>query len=835
MYRTTIINGSTSITIQDASASKKRKLSSGKITREPNSIASYSFELYPHNVGYNEIIPLQTLVHVWNIKKQKYEFKGRVLKAYPEMDSNGVTVKRVICEDRLGYLNDSIQPYVEMTHYTGDATRTGLEQFIDVVLEYHNAHVEAYKHIYRGRVTVVPFKTTSDVTKQLNYQTTWTALREKLPMSFGGYLVLRETDGVMYLDYLEEVGTTRATAIALGRNMKSASRELDPTNVITRLYPLGAKIKALDENGQEVETEERVSIRSVNGGLDYIDAPEYIEQFGIIEGTYVWDDVTIPSNLLTRGLMFLSDSNGIYASNRITALDLSLLGIDPDDFVLFDKYPAINSLIGLNDTLQIVKQTIDTVQPEQSTFDMGDTVRRMSDMIADSQSPAQGEAGRSSYLHIRYSENASGANMTERPTDSTKYIGLAETTSPIAPTDYLAYTWSSFAGQDGQPGEPGQPGYSPTIIVTETDNGHKVTVTDESGSTSFDVTDGKNGEPGKDGKDGTSVTILGSYDTYEDLVSAHPAGDPGDSYIIDGDLWVWSQETSTWVNVGQIQGEQGVRGEKGETGPQGETGVSVVSTTPYYAKGMSPTVKPSNPSIPEWTIQAPALWCAYQITYSAGNPQWTEPFNLRSADELTQASTAPDNPAEGMLWLDTSSDSYVLMRFDGEEWQVVADTTEQMNAIFDKYDSRFEAYDETLEGLSRTYGEVTNSISETQTIVETIATQLDMNAEGLSLTFQRINESLQTVKGDVSTQRNTLERYIRFIDGTIELGEIGSATILKLENNELGFYQNGVRVAYFNSGKLYVDKLEAITSLQLGRYAFVPNSTGGMSLKYTGE
>lgn len=127
MYRTTIINGSTSITIQDASASKKRKLSSGKITREPNSIASYSFELYPHNVGYNEIIPLQTLVHVWNIKKQKYEFKGRVLKAYPEMDSNGVTVKRVICEDRLGYLNDSIQPYVEMTHYTGDATRTGLE------------------------------------------------------------------------------------------------------------------------------------------------------------------------------------------------------------------------------------------------------------------------------------------------------------------------------------------------------------------------------------------------------------------------------------------------------------------------------------------------------------------------------------------------------------------------------------------------------------------------------------------------------------------------------------------------------------------------------------
>ena len=958
MYRTIIINGSTSITIQDASASKKRKLSSGKITREPNSIASYSFELYPHNVGYNEIVPLQTLVHVWNIKKQKYEFKGRVLKAYPEMDGNGVVVKRVICEDRLGYLNDSIQPYVEMTHYTGDATRTGLEQFIDVVLGYHNAHVEADKRIYRGRVTVVPFKTTSDVTKQLNYPTTWTALREKLPMSFGGYLVLRETNGVMYLDYLEEVGTTRATVIALGRNMKSASRELDPTNVITRLYPLGAKIKALDENGQEVETEERVSIRSVNGGLDYIDAPEYIEQFGIIEGTYIWDDVTIPSNLLTRGLMYLSDSNGIYASNRITALDLSLLGIDPDDFVLFDKYPVVNSLIGLNDTLQIVKQTIDTVQPEQSTFDMGDTVRRMSDLIADSQSPAKGEAGRSSYLHIRYSENASGADMTTTPTEDTKYIGLAETTSPVAPVDYTAYTWSSFAGQDGKDGKDGKDGddgqdgndgvgitgteiryqvgssgttapsgtwlsnvpptvagdYLWTRVVTTYSNGNT--------STYYSVsyhgdrgTNGTNGKDGKDGKDGTSVTILGSYDTYADLVAAHPTGSTGDSYIVDGDLYIWSVTSGSsgqWLNVGTIQGPPGANGTDGTSsyifvrysanangtgmkpvpdsttlyigicvttnatdqsdytkytwsryvgkdgqdgqdgkdgkdgkdgvnGQNGSDGVSIVSTTPYYCIGNSPSVKPSDPSIPEWVVNPRVLrygeylWCSYLITYSAGNPQWTEPFNLRSADDLVQASTAPDSPTEGMLWLDTSSDTYTLMRYNGTDWDIVADTTEQMNAIFTKYDTKFEAYDKTLEGLSQEFGNVTTSVSDTQQIVETMKTILGMDAEGVSLTFQRIAESITAIDGNVNTQKSTLEKYIRFVNGTIEIGEKGADTMLKLENDILGFYQNGVRVAYFNSGKLFVDKLEAITSLQLGRYAFVPNTTGGMSLKYTGE
>jgi len=1072
MYRVVIINGNTSVTIHDASASKKRKLSSGKITREPNSISSFSFELYPHNIGYSEIIPLQTQVHVWNINKQRYEFKGRVLKAYPEMDGNGIVIKRVICEDRLGYLNDSIQPYVAMTHYTGDATRTGLEQFIDVVLGYHNAHVEVEKRIYRGRVTVVPFKTTNDVTKQLNYQTTWTALREKLPLSFGGYLVLREEEGTLYLDYLEEVGATRTTAIALGRNMKSASRELDPTNVITRLYPLGAKIKAIDETGQEVETEERVSIRSVNGGRDYIDAAEYIEQFGIIEGTYIWDDVTLPNNLLTRGLLYLTDSNGIYATNRITALDLSLLGLDPDDFVLFDRYPVVNSLIGLNDTLQIVKQTIDIVQPEQSSFDMGDTVRRMSDLIADSQSPARGEAGRSSYLHIRYSENASGADMTTAPTAATKYIGLAETTSPIAPVDYTAYTWSSFAGQEGQSsythirysasadgsnmtvdpdnstkyigicvttsataptsasayapwkkyvGDDGDPGTSSYTHIRYSANsdGSNMTATPDSNTKYIGICVttsataptsasayapwkkyvGEDGNPGANsymhvrysansdgsnmttsptsstkyigicvttsataptsasayapwkkyvGDDGTSVTILGSYASYADLVAAHWPGTTGDAYIVNGNLYVWSTTAGTagdWIDVGQIQGPAGdsgtssylyVRysasadgsnmtssptsstkyigicvttsptaptsasayapwkkyvGEDGLPGTSsythvrysasadgsnmtssptsstkyigiyvspvavpstdpddyapwmkyiGDDGISITSTTPYYAKGSSPSVKPSNPSIPAWTVQAPALsygeylWCAYLVTYSTGSPQWTEPFNLRSADELIQADSEPANPTEGTLWLDTSSDIYTLMRFNGTDWDIVADTTEQMNDIFTRYDSQFENFKKTLDGLTEEYGAVTTSVSDTQQIVETLKTALDMDANGVSLNFQRINESITTIDGNVNTQRNTLERYIRFVDGTIELGEIGSATILKLENDELGFYQNGVRVAYFNSGKLYVDKLEAITSLQLGRYAFVPNSTGGMSLKYTG-
>ena len=66
---------------------------------------------------------------------------------------------------------------------------------------------------------------------------------------------------------------------------------------------------------------------------------------------------------------------------------------------------------------------------------------------------------------------------------------------------------------------------------------------------------------GSAGKDGTSVTILGSYNTVAELQSAHPTGNAGDAYIVDGDLYVWAVDDSQWDNVGNIQGPKGDQGE----------------------------------------------------------------------------------------------------------------------------------------------------------------------------------------------------------------------------------------------------------------------------------
>lgn len=384
MYDVTIQNGNVQRLIHDHRASSKaQKLPIGAIVDAVNSISSFTFTIYPNNAGYEELNARSTLVRVRNTKRIRDDFVGRVLQVNPSMDSSGMFSKQVICEDRLGYLHDSVQPYADTKHYEGDENRTGIEEFMDVLLANHNAQVEEYKRIYRGTVTVQPFESSDGVTKGLNWQTTFDAIKEKLLNSFGGYICLRETAGVLYLDYLETVGETRSTKIKVGRNMRSVSKEIDPSGIVTRLVPLGAKLTTLDDEGNEVETEERLTIASVNDGLDYIISKEYENQFGIRYATQTWDDVTDANNLLRKGTEWLAANNGLTNSHNVDALDLSMLGLDIDDFVLYDRYQVENQAIGIDDILQIVKKNTNIIEPHNSSFEMGDTVKLLSDSMLD--------------------------------------------------------------------------------------------------------------------------------------------------------------------------------------------------------------------------------------------------------------------------------------------------------------------------------------------------------------------------------------------------------------------------------------------------------------------
>lgn len=91
----------------------------------------------------------------------------------------------------------------------------------------------------------------------------------------------------------------------------------------------------------------------------------------------------------------------------------------------------------------------------------------------------------------------------------------------------------------------------------------------------FEALTGPQGESGQDGADGTGVNIKGSYATEAELLAAQPTGEVGDAYLVNGDLYVWSANSSSWENVGNIQGPQGDKGDDGDAGADGLSAYAV--------------------------------------------------------------------------------------------------------------------------------------------------------------------------------------------------------------------------------------------------------------------
>lgn len=94
----------------------------------------------------------------------------------------------------------------------------------------------------------------------------------------------------------------------------------------------------------------------------------------------------------------------------------------------------------------------------------------------------------------------------------------------------------------------------------------------DTGNTGATGDTGPTGATGDTGATGTATTIKGSYNTYQELITAHPTGNQGDSYIINGSLYVWNG--NAWENVGNIKGDTGATGPKGDTGDTGATGAT---------------------------------------------------------------------------------------------------------------------------------------------------------------------------------------------------------------------------------------------------------------------
>ena len=118
-----------------------------------------------------------------------------------------------------------------------------------------------------------------------------------------------------------------------------------------------------------------------------------------------------------------------------------------------------------------------------------------------------------------------------------------------------------------------------------------------------------------------------------------------------------------------------------------------------------------------------------------------------------------------------------------------------------------------------------------QTFQETVSTQFIQTAEDFTFNFNNLVSQITTVEGDTQQQFQEINKYIRFEDGNIILGESGNEITLKIENDRIAFIQNNNEVAYFSNNKLTITDGEFLNSLILGKFGYIPRDNESLDFK----
>ncbi|NME42910.1 hypothetical protein HF863_09080 [Lactobacillus agilis] len=337
------------------------RLVSATVSKSVSAYDSFTFTLDPSHKLYAIIKPYKFFVKVTRPDKNKVLFEGRVLTYSDSMDSSGVIQKTAVCEGLEGFLHDSVQPWKEFHNTTP-------KDFLQALINEHNKQVEDFKQMRLGNVTVT--NSTDNVYRFADdTKDTYDNIQDKLVSRLGGELRVRNENGTLYLDYMPKIGGTATQKIKLAKNLLSSSRNIDPTEVITVLKPLGATQER--QNNQEDQTEvssPRLTIASANGGNEYLRDEELIKEFGIRARVQTWDDVTTADALLQKGRAYLASQKAIKYEIQLTYVDLSYIKDNVAMFDCGDTVTVQNMLQGLEIEERIVSMSIDLLQVQNTTM-----------------------------------------------------------------------------------------------------------------------------------------------------------------------------------------------------------------------------------------------------------------------------------------------------------------------------------------------------------------------------------------------------------------------------------------------------------------------------------
>lgn len=333
-----------------------------ELKEEVNKVAELSFDISSTHPNFDK---LENLVPNIILKKNnKIVFKGRIIKEQQNMDKS----KQVTCESILAFLFDSVvRPY----NFQGSP-----EDLIKFFIDNHNSQVDIDKQFKLGKTTGANLDNNEYINRSNeNYSNTYDEIQDKL-LNIGGYFYVRYEDDGNYIDWVDDFTDDIGQIISLqtiefGENLKDIVVENDSSNTYSVVIPLGAEIE--NEDG----IKKRLTIESVNNGLDYLVNEAALNKYGWIVAPIdetTFDDVTVASNLKTKGQNLLNQQGVMLKSTlELNAIDLVVVDGSVASFNMHEYIRVQSTPHGISAIYLLTRKVTPLTKPDNMVITLGET------------------------------------------------------------------------------------------------------------------------------------------------------------------------------------------------------------------------------------------------------------------------------------------------------------------------------------------------------------------------------------------------------------------------------------------------------------------------------
>lgn len=333
------------------------KIFKPKLELELNKTGSFEFAIYPDHPYFDFLNKLKSIITVY--QDDYMMFRGRIL----DDEIGFYNEKQVSCEGELAFLIDSLQrPF--------DFNGT-ISEFLSFLIDRHNEQVDADKRFTLGTVSVTDPNNYIHRTDS-EYQNTLETIQKGLLDTHGGYLWIRHVEDITYLDYLEDFHSLSTQEITFAKNLLDLKRIRNGDDIATVLIPLGAKVEG---------SEDRLTIKTVNDGKDYLEDTEAVEKYGRITVTHKWDDVTEASNLLTKATAYFAELVKLPEVIELSAADLAAIDVSVNSFKLGTYVNVTSNPHGIGQRFLVNKLSINLLEPATNKLVLGGEVKTFTGMI----------------------------------------------------------------------------------------------------------------------------------------------------------------------------------------------------------------------------------------------------------------------------------------------------------------------------------------------------------------------------------------------------------------------------------------------------------------------